>query len=107
MSLDEKRIKHKMKKYRRKEEVLVWQWTGDKSIIDELNEVVKSHKGYGTLSVCLTDDKKILCLSHTRGGGTGTQYIRFGEYIIYDTNNEDMPLDTINADFITENYTEL
>ena len=84
-----------MKKYRRKQEVVVWIWTGDKSVIDELNEVMKSHEGYGTLSVSLTDDGKILCLSHTRGGGTGTQYIRFGEYFIYDDSNEDMPLNEI------------
>lgn len=96
-----------MKKYRRKEEVIVWIWTGDLSIIDELNEVIKSHKGYGTLSVSLTDDKKILCLSHTRGDGTGTQYIRFDEYIIYDSTDEDMPLTATNDNLIKENYIEI
>jgi hypothetical protein len=96
-----------MKKYRRKEEVVVWIWTGDKSVIDEINEVIKSYEGYGTLSVGVTDDGKILCLSHTRGGGTGTQYIRFGEYVIYDAGCEDMPLNATNADLIKKNYIAL
>ena len=96
-----------MKKYRRKEEVLVWQWDGDKSIVDELNEVIKLHRGYGTLEVGLTDNGNILFLSHTRGNGTGSQFIRFGEYIIYDPINEDMPLSATNDDLISKNYVEL
>ena len=97
-----------MKKYRKKQEVVVWIWTGDKSIIDEINNVIKSYEGFGTLEVSIAlNDEKILCLSHTRGFGTGTQYIRFGEYVIYDSSNEDMPLSTTNDKLLDENYVEL
>jgi hypothetical protein len=98
-----------MKKFRRKEVVLAWKWTGDKSIIDNINETLKSYEGKFKAGVC--DDENIIYASHTRGEGMdiliSTDYVRKGEYIVFDVNNEDRPFGQYSEEWLNKTYEEL
>lgn len=98
-----------MKKFRRKEVVLAWKWIGDKSIIDNINETLKSYDGM--FKVGLTNDENILYASDTRGEGmytrTSTDYVRKGEYIVFDVNNEDKPFGQYSEEWLNKTYEEL
>ena len=112
VSLNKKGIKCKMKKYRRKEVVLAWKWMGDKSIIDNINKTLESYNG--RFKVGVSTDENILYASDTREDDIinssiliTTDYVRIGEYIVFDVNNEDRPLGQYSEEWLNKTYEEL
>jgi hypothetical protein len=98
-----------MKKYRRKETVLVWQWTGDKSIVDEINESMDSYnvKIHPDCNLKAGIDNDVVYLSHKRGTHTSSSFVYLNDYIVFDPNDEDLPLACYNESWLNKNYVEL
>ena len=94
-----------MKKYRKIHEVLVWQWTGDTSIVDEINEVLKPYNGQdnGVLKVELQEE--CLLTTWSLGGGTTREVVRLNEYVVFDLNDEFYPLSGYNKNWLDKKYT--
>jgi hypothetical protein len=98
-----------MEKYRRKEEVLVWQWTGDESVIAEIKQTIEP---YGDrFKVGLSTDVNILAVSTKRNEGydifTSTDYVRKGEYVVLDFSNEVNPFGQYNEEWLNKKYTKI
>jgi hypothetical protein len=95
-----------MKEYRRKEVVLAWKWTGDKSIIDNINKTLESYNG--KFKVGVSTDENILYASHKRDDEscslTSTDFVRLGEYIVFDVNNEDRPFGRYSEEWLNKTY---
>jgi formylmethanofuran dehydrogenase subunit A len=101
-----------MKKYRKKNEILVWQWTGDKSIIAEMNEALKSFndKYQGeklSASMTTSNPDDVLGLSHQRGSLTSNEFVDIGEYIIFDINDNERPLGCYNEKWLNNKFVPL
>jgi folylpolyglutamate synthase/dihydropteroate synthase len=102
-----------MKKYKRKEEVLVFQWTGDKEIVDTINELLspinKIHEV--EFKVKILEDGEILCLIQKDESRTTSSFLRIGEYMIIDPNeaifSEFLPISRCSEEFIEKYYTEI
>lgn len=98
-----------MKEYRRKEVVLAWKWTGDKSIIDNINDTLKSYND--RFKVGVSSDENILYASSKSEDEmdtiTCTDFVRIGEYIVFDVNNEDRPLGQYSEEWLNKTYEEL
>lgn len=97
-----------MEKYKRTEEVAVYQWLGDKALIDEINEMLKpfNYSDF-VLEVGISTDENILYTSVQKGEFTSNDYVRFGQYIIFDINNEDRPLVCYDEERLNEKYTKI
>jgi len=97
-----------MKVYRKKEDVLVWKWEGDYALITEIMEALKEHDN---LKVGITDDPKILYASTTENAGydefTSTDFIRVGEYVVFDINNEIRPIACYTEKWLNETYIKM
>jgi peroxiredoxin len=93
-----------MEKYRKKQEILVYKWTGDISIIDEINTMLKTTE-YDGLKVELSN-KDILCISYESYPFTTKDFASIGEYIVFDT-DDIRPLSTYNEERFNENFVEI
>lgn len=97
-----------MKKYRRKNEVLVWKWTGDKSIISEIHESVAPFvTEHVDFSVGISKDKKTLTLSHKCGYSTSNEFVSIGEVIIFDINDDERPFGCYSESYLNKKFVEL
>lgn len=96
------------KKYRKKEDVLVWKWEGDYSLIKEIGEVLKEYKH---LKVGVSSDPTCLYASTTQSDEhdefTSTDFIRVGEYVVFDINNELRPIACYNEEWLNKKYVEM
>lgn len=97
-----------MKKYRSKNEILVWKWTGDKSIVAEINEEMKKynndHVEYG---VSLSDDKQYLSLYRKHGYSTGTDYVYKGQYVIFNIDDNERPFGCYTGEWLNKHFVKL
>ena len=94
-----------MEKYRKKQEILVYKWTGDISIIDEVNTMLQNTE-YNGLKLELSN-KDILCISFESYPFTVKDFVSIGEYIVFDTDNDIRPLSNYSESFFHENFIEL
>ena len=94
-----------MKKYIRKDEVLVVKWTGEESVIKDIGEHLKSFSNYNFKLKC-SNDNDVLCLSHNDGYGTSTNYCRIGEYVVIDLLRESKFF-SCNEEILNKYYVEL
>ncbi len=99
-----------MKRFRKKQEIYVAQWTGDKSIVKDIKSVIKEYNeemNEEYFKVVIDDD--ILCLSYGSyrdGGGVLSSFLQIGEYVVFDY-NEDHPFFGIDEKYLKEIYVEL
>ena len=96
-----------MIKYRKRKEVLVYHWTGNISIINEINNMLQKTEYKDILKVELTTTKDILCISFKMEPFTTNDFVKVGEYIVFDTDNEIRPLSNYNEERFHENFIEL
>ena len=100
-----------MKKYRKKQEVLVWKWMGDsgacgQSVVDKINkDLSRFNKNDEKFEAVVNGD--ILTLSHKIGGHTSNYFLRIGEYAVLDINQEIMPLMGCSKEYLNNNYVRL
>jgi len=97
-----------MKKYRNKNEVLVFQWTGDVSIIDNINDVLKSYneKGDCILKVGLNENN-VLYAQCKENDMTSNEFMRLNEYVVFDVNDKIYPLRGYSEENLNKKYIEL
>jgi len=99
-----------MKRYRRKEEVFVWQWTGDKSIIPEIGKMLERYRGLLSIGIS-SSDPNIMYIKQDIGnqvGSTwGNEFIRLGDYIVFDINNFETPLRCYDEKYLNKQYVEV
>lgn len=99
-----------MEKYRKKEEVFVWQWTGDKSIISEIGEKLVKYNGQLGIGVA-SSDPNILYLKQEMGNQIGqswaNEFVRLSNYIVLDDNNYETPLRSYDEEWFNKNFIKI
>jgi len=97
-----------MKRYRRLEDILVFHWTGDFSIIDEINNAVKSfnkeHQDTLNASKDVDNDDKILIITHNGEYGTMSESVKMNDYIIFDVNEIETSLGAYSEDYLNDHF---
>jgi hypothetical protein len=97
-----------MEKYRYKNDILVFKWVGDKSLILEIEEVIKP---YTSLKVGISTDENILYVSDSYKEYdnifTSTDYVRIGEFVVFDLNNKEKQLCCCNEEWLNKKYIKL
>ena len=99
-----------MEIYKSKQKVLAWKWEGDISIIDEINEAVKIYNDdYLKVKVYVSTDKNVLVASIERddeyhGIQTSNDFVREGDYIVLDWNNQIRPLGCYSETHLNNTY---
>lgn len=97
-----------MKKYRSKNEILVWQWTGDKSIVTEIKDVLKEHNNdHVEFDVALSEDEQILEISTKHGYSTGNEFVYKGQYIIFNIDDYERPFGCYNGEWLNKKFVEI
>lgn len=97
-----------MKKYRSKNEVLVWKWTGDKSIVSEINEVLEQYKtDHVEFSIVLSDDGQYLTLFTKHGYSVGHEFVFLGHYVIFNLDDNERPLGCYTGEWLNKHFVEL
>lgn len=97
-----------MKKYRSKNEILVWKWTGNKSIIKEINELVKpNNTEHVKFSVSLSDDEKCLILTTKHGISITNEFVYFGQYVIFNIDDNERPFGCYTGEWLNKHFVKL
>jgi hypothetical protein len=105
-----------MKKYREKEEVLIFKWTGDESVIEKINKEICSklneERGEQIFSIAKgfeydTDKEKTIFISEKWNKSSFDTLVRLNDYIVYNKQNRDAVLSCCNEDWINKNYVEI
>lgn len=97
-----------MKKYRSKNEVLVWKWTGDKSIVSEINEVLEQYKtDHVEFSVSLSEDEQYVTISTKHGYSIHNEFVYNGQYIILNIDDVERPFACYTGEWLNKHFVEL
>lgn len=96
-----------MKRYRRIEDILVFQWKGDFSIVKEINDAVKSFNETSDYSVKVRmsfDDDECLMIYNCHEYGTLGLVVEMNNYIVFDAIETQMPLDSYSEKSFNDKF---
>jgi len=97
-----------MKRYRRLEDILVFQWVGDFAIIDEINNAVesfnKTHEDTLKAGKDIYGDENVLIISHRGEYGMISESVAMNNYIIFDVNEIETSLGSHSEEYLNENF---
>jgi len=96
-----------MKTYRRIEDILVFQWTGDFSIIDEINDSVREFNETSKFKVKVRtsfDVDECLVISNCHEYGTLSLVVERNNYIVFDITDKQMPLNSYSEKEFNNNF---
>lgn len=95
-----------MKKYRKIQEVLVWKWTGDNSLIDEMNKDLTSFNKDDEKFEAILDGETLI-LSHKTDGLSSNMFVQIGEYVVLDLAEDVIPFTCYDEKWLNKKYIEL
>ena len=97
----------KMKKYRQIQNVLVWKWDGNNSIVDEMNkDLIPFNKDICEKFEAFVDGN-ILILSHKINSTSSNAFVQIGEYAVLDLSKEITPFSCYNEKWLNKEYIEI
>ena len=97
----------KMKKYRKIQEVMVWKWEGDNSLIDEMNKDLIPFNEDICEKFEVFADGDILILSHKINNSTSNCFVQIGEYVVLDLAKEVVPFNCYDEKWLNKEYIEI
>jgi hypothetical protein len=101
-----------MERYRRKEDVLVWEWKGNHSLVDEINNELKSfnakYDDYHIKVGIAASDNTILYIGITEGNAlSSNSFVRVGEFVVFDIHNQYKPIFCCGEEYLEDTYTRI
>lgn len=95
-----------MKIYRKKEPIIIWKYTGDISIINEINKIIEDKKDkIDGIYDCYIKDNIIFIVKNLNEFNS-ISYVRIGQYIMFNL-DLDKVLSIVTEDIIDNEYIQL
>lgn len=97
-----------MKEYRKKEKVFAFKWDGNKSDVDEMNKIAESNNySDDYIKMGFTENDTLYITHHYSDGGASHDFVRIGEYVVFDISNFRRRVANYSESFFNEKYVEL
>ncbi len=94
-----------MKRYRRIDDILVFEWKGDFSIITEINDSLKSFNETSDYEIKVKiDDDGHLIISNCHENGIISLLVDINDYIIFDTTDKLMSLNSYSENELNDKF---